>query len=158
MLRSTLTTDDVINVNAVSTTDSVMSKSEQLGKIRDDSMTELADVFAIDGGIHPMMGREMQIHLQEGAIPFQVRKARPLPLAWRDIFKAELDDMVLKGIIMPMGSEPSDWCQPFLVSPKPQGGMRMCTYHHMLNHNVKRSVYPLITPAHPGFQKVHDLL
>ena len=76
--RSTSTTDDVINVNAVSTMDSVMPSSEQLG------------MFATDGSIRPITGEEMHIHLQEGAIPFQVRKARPLPLAWRDTVNAEL--------------------------------------------------------------------
>ena len=60
---------------------------------------------------------------------------------------SELDDMVNKGIIFPMGSEPSDWCHPLVVTPKPNGCIRLGVDFHVLNHHVKRPVYPLITPA-----------
>ena len=56
-----------------------MPSGEQRGKIRYDLMTEYADMLATKSDIRPMTGWEMQIHLQESTIPFQVRKVRLCP-------------------------------------------------------------------------------
>ena len=88
----------------------------------------------------------MVIHITEDAKPFAVRAARPVPHAWRDNVKSQLDEMVRQGIITPLGDEPSDWCHPLVLVTKSDGGVRICVDLTKLNKFVKRPLHPLATP------------
>ena len=87
----------------------------------------------------------MKIELQDGAVPYFVNGARPIPFAQRETVKKMLDDMVQQGIIAPV-TGPSDWCHPLVVAPKPNGKLRLCVDLTKLNRYVKRPYYPLVTP------------
>ena len=94
-----------------------------------------------------MNSTPMIINLRNDALPFQLRRARPIPLSWRDQVKSELDGMYKKGIIAPMGSEPSECCHPLIVTLKANGKIWICVDFRNHNHHVERSIHPTTTPA-----------
>ena len=62
-------------------------------------MTEFSDVFKVKGTLPDMVGPPIEIQFKEGAIPFSVKGARPIPFAQREEVKHALDEMVCCGII-----------------------------------------------------------
>ena len=50
--------------------------------------------------------------------------------------------MLEMGVIKRV-DEPTDWCVPVVVVPKPSGEVRICVDLTKLNGNIKREVYPL---------------
>ena len=109
-------------------------------------LREYADVFAAQEELKPMDGPPVHIHLLKDAKPHAVSAARNIPVAWRDNVKKEIDDMVRRGIIEPLGDIPSDWCSPLVIVPKQNGQPRVCVDYTMLNKQVHRPLYPLRTP------------
>ncbi|XP_045127763.1 uncharacterized protein LOC123514179 [Portunus trituberculatus] len=99
-----------------------------------------------DAPLKPMSGPPMRIHLRDDAQPFAVHTPRLIPLAYRDAVKAELDSMVARGVIAPVGDVPSYWCHPMVVVPKPGGGVRITTDLSKLNAQVSRPAHPSPTP------------
>ena len=112
---------------------------------KEEIIAEFSDVFSTDAPLGTMHGKPMHISVKEGAIPFKVNGARPIPFAMRDEVKTELDRLVTLGVIAPV-TEPTDWCHPMSVQRKPSGKLRMCVDLRMLNKYVKRPVYPLRAP------------
>ncbi|XP_045105165.1 uncharacterized protein LOC123500536 [Portunus trituberculatus] len=99
-----------------------------------------------DAPLKPMSGPPMRIHLRDDAQPFAVHTPRLISLAYRDAVKAELDSMVARGVIAPVGDVPSYWCHPMVVVPKPGGGVRITTDLSKLNAQVSRPAHPSPTP------------
>ena len=120
---------------------------QQQKKLRQELIRDYSDVFTSDNedSLQPMVGPPMVIHVAEDATPFAVRTARQVPFAWRDEVKTQLDQMVLQGIIAPLGAEPADWCHPLVLVAK-ASGVRICIDLTKLNKFVKRPLHPLITP------------
>ncbi|XP_069986299.1 uncharacterized protein [Penaeus vannamei] len=94
-----------------------------------------------------MSGPPMRIHLQPGATPFAIHTPRPIPFAYRDQVKEELDSLVQQGIISPVGDKPSEWCHPMVLVPKPGNGVRITVDLTRLNSQVSRPTHPSPTPA-----------
>ena len=119
----------------------------QQNNLHQELTRDYSDVFTSDNknSLQPMTGSPMVIHVAEDAKPFAVRTARQVPFAWRDEVKAQLDQMVLQGIIAPLGAEPADWCHPLVLVAK-ASGVRICIDLTKLNKFVKRPLHPLITP------------
>ena len=92
-----------------------------------------------------MTGPPMRIHLKPGATPFAIHTPRPIPFAFRDQVKRELDSLVQQGIIMPAGDEPSEWCHPMVLVPKTKG-VRITVDLTHLNSQVSRPTHPSPTP------------
>ena len=92
-------------------------------KLKQELIEEFSDVFNSQEELPVMLGEPMQIHLQENAKPYAVHVARQIPFLVQDEEKKELDDMVARNIIRPLGDEPSQWCHPMVVVPKPKGGV-----------------------------------
>jgi len=88
----------------------------------------------------------MVIHVQTGAVPSCLHAARSVPFAWRDEVRAQLESMEHQGIIQRLGDEPSEWCHPLVIVPKPKGGLRICVDLTKLNQYVDRAYYPMKTP------------
>ena len=108
-------------------------------------MSEFSDVFD-DSKLHPMSGPPMEIKLQSDATPRCVNGSRPIPFAYRDQVKSQLDDMVDNGIIEPV-TEPSEWCHPVvLVDKKSSSEKRLTVDLRSLNQQVARPVHPARTP------------
>ena len=93
-----------------------------------------------------MNGAPMKIHLNEDAKPFAIFTARQIPHAYKEEVKSTLDKMVKDKIIEPLKDEPTPWCHPLVVVPKPKGGIRLCVDLTKLNENIQRPVYPTLTP------------
>ena len=87
----------------------------------------------------------MDIVLEPDAKPHRVYTARPIPYAYRDQVKEQLDTMVADGIIEPV-SEPSDWCHPIvIVNRKGSTEKRLTVDLQTLNRQVKRPTHPMST-------------
>ena len=79
---------------------------ELRNQVTADHVAEFSDMFDATV-LQPMNSTPMIINLRN-TVPFQLRRARPIPLAWKDQVKSELDSMYKKGIIAPMSSETSE--------------------------------------------------
>ena len=114
----------------------------ELDKIRADLLTEYADVFD-DTILKPMSGPPMDIVLEPDAKPHRVYTARPIPYAYREQVKSQLDSMVSEGVIEPV-SDPSDWCHPIVVvNKKGSSEKRLTVDFQTLNRQVKRPTHPM---------------
>ena len=82
------------------------------------------------------------IKLDPDLQPFQLYAPRRIPVGLRDEAKKELDNMLAKGVIVPV-EQPTDWCSGLTIAPKPNGKIRMCVDLTMLNKGVRRETYPL---------------
>ena len=83
-----------------------------------------------------------KIQLREDAQPTSVYTARKVPQPLMPTVKEELEKMKKDGVISPV-TEPTDWCSPLVVVPKPKGGVRLCIDLTSLNKAVKREAYPM---------------
>ncbi|XP_064088413.1 uncharacterized protein LOC135202891 [Macrobrachium nipponense] len=115
-------------------------------------LKEYSDVLMTKEQFHqgaqlkPMTGPPMRIHLKEDAKPFAIYTPRTIPLAFQEDVKTELEAMVAQGIIEPVGDQPSPWCHPLVVVPKPTGGVRVTTDLSKLNSQVQRPAHPSPSP------------
>ena len=101
----------------------------------------------LDGAaLNPLTGPPMRIFLRPDAEPFAISSPRPIPLAWLDDVRRELDALVAHGIIVPVGDSPSEWCHPLVIVPKPKGGVRLTVDLTKLNKQVSRPTHPSPTP------------
>lgn len=107
-------------------------------------LEEFHDVFSSENHLKTMEGSPMKIHLTSDAQPFAIHNARPIPFAWKDEVKETLDDMVEKGILRQLEDEPTEWCHPMVVVPKPKGGVRICVDLTKLNKHVLRPRHPTV--------------
>ncbi len=72
---------------------------------------------------------------------------RPVPFAYRDKLKAELEHLQAQGIITPV-TVPTEWCAPIVVTPKKNPDkIRFCLDLSCLNRYVRRERYQSIPPA-----------
>ena len=116
--------------------------SDEITKVKKELLQEFADVFTCKEELQAMEGEPMKIHLKDGAKPFALYGAREIAFAHRAQVKEELDKMVKRGVIEPVGDEPSEWCHPLVVVIKKNGSIRITTDLTKLNDQVKRPFYP----------------
>ncbi|XP_043240331.1 uncharacterized protein K02A2.6-like [Amphibalanus amphitrite] len=102
-------------------------------------------VFGQDSTLRVMDGGPMKIELRPDASPTSVTAARPIPFAWRAEVKAQLDDLLNRGIIVPV-DYPTEWCHPISCVPKNPSGFRLCVDLTGLNRYVNRPTYPCRSP------------
>ena len=72
-----------------------------------------------------MMKEEYNIKLKDDATPFALTVPRKVPMPLYTETKDEIDRMLKSGVISPVDS-PTDWCAPMVVTPKPNGKVRVC--------------------------------
>ena len=75
--------------------------------------------------------------LRDDAIPFAQTIPRRVALPLMTKVKAELERMEQLGVISRV-EEPTDWCAPKVVVPKPDGKVRICVDLTKLNESVQR--------------------
>ena len=63
-----------------------------------------------------------------------------LPYAYRDLVKAELQEMEKDGIIEPSSSK---WSSPLVLVKKKDGSMRFCVDYQCLNSVARYNAYPM---------------
>ena len=90
---------------------------------------------------------EYHISLKEDAKPFALTVPRKVPLPLLSKTKKEIDRMLKLGVIRPV-QEPTDWCAPIVIVPKPNGKMRLCVDLTRLNLSAKREIHPLPSVDH----------
>ena len=99
---------------------------ERRSQVRKELLVEFKNVFDTSDQLKEMAGEARKIHLEEHAEPFAITTTRPIPFAWRDEVKSNLDQMTRQGIIKPLGDVPTRWCHPLVIVPKSKGGVRLC--------------------------------
>ena len=91
---------------------------------------------------HGELEGEYRIKLIDEPTPFALNVPRKVPLPLLKKTKAEIDRMLEIGVVSPV-HEPTEWCAPMVVVPKPSGDVRICVDLTMLNENILREVHPL---------------
>ena len=135
--------------------------SQDLAQIQERIKVLFKDVFESSTELKemrgPVVGDPMKITLKKDAKPYAIYTARRVPYAMREELKRELNDMVAKKIIIPVGDVPTHWCHPIVVVPKPNGTLRLCVDLTRLNTEVIRTSHPTKTPleAISSFQPSH---
>ncbi len=82
----------------------------------------------------------VHLEVRDDAEPKQFPPRRvPLALQARTLF--ELQEMQKNGIIEPV-NEPTRWCHPMIVTPKPNGRLRVCMDPRYLNQYLVRAIHP----------------
>ena len=85
-----------------------------------------------------------KIELQANAQPFAVQYPRRIAIPLLPKVKIELDRLETLGVIKRV-TEPTDWCAPIVVVPKPNDKVRLCVDDTHLNQAVKRERHQLPT-------------
>ena len=85
---------------------------------------------------------EYKVNLVKNSTPFALTTPRKVPLPLLSKTKQEIGRMLKMGVIKRV-DEPTDWCAPMVVVPKPSGKVRICVDLTELNANIKREVHPL---------------
>ena len=88
------------------------------------------------------MEDEYTIKLKDDAKPFALPVPRKVPMPLYQKTKAEIERMLETGVISPV-DEPTEWCAPMVVTPKPNGQVRICVDLTKLNNFVQRENHPL---------------
>ena len=116
---------------------------------------KFSDVFNDDQTLRPLKTSPLRIHVREDAKPFAVTGARPIPIAYRQGAKAEMDYMEERGIIKKIkpGDPPSEWICPSFFLTKANGKLRFVIDLRGLNRNVVRSAHPF-PPASEVFTSI----
>nr|XP_055074185.1 uncharacterized protein K02A2.6-like [Misgurnus anguillicaudatus] len=97
-------------------------------------------------GLGKMEG-EYSIVLKPGAKPFSLSTPKRISLPLLPKVKEELTRMEQQGVISKV-EEPTEWCAPMVVVPKPTGKVRICTDLTELNRSVMREKHPLPSVEH----------
>jgi hypothetical protein len=82
----------------------------------------------------------ISLQVKATAVPKQF-PLRRVVLALQDQVHFELTEMVKDGILEPV-TEATEWCHPMLVTPKPNGRLRVCMDPRYLNEYLIRAVHP----------------
>ena len=88
------------------------------------------------------MATEVGIELKADHQPYVQAVPRRVAAARREPLRVELERMESLGVIERI-EEPTEWCSPCIVVPKPNGKIRVCIDFTKLNSAVKREYHPL---------------
>ena len=87
---------------------------------------------------------EYEMKLKELPEPYALNVPRKVPFPLLDKTKQEIDRMLKNGVISKV-EQPTEWCAPMVVTPKPNGDVRICVDLTKLNKSILREAYPLPT-------------
>ena len=88
------------------------------------------------------MKDEYTIKLNDDAKPFALTVPRKVPMPLYEETKHEIERMLKSGVISRV-DHPTDWCAPMVVTPKPNGKVRVCVDLTKLNEYVQGENHPL---------------
>ena len=105
----------------------------------DYDVCKLLDDYKIDENL-PISGVEAKIYLKEDYVP-KYFKARPVPLAHKQLVDDALQELIDNKIIEPVAF--SDCASPIVPVLKKNGKMRICSDLKYLNTQINIEKYPL---------------
>ena len=116
----------------------VNSEQKEIPKLdtKDDVVKAYPKLFS---GLGKLKG-EYTIRLRDDAKPFCLYTPRRVPLPLMKKVEDEINSLVKSGVIESV-DEPTDWCAPMVVVPKPNGNVRLCVDLTKLNEGVRRELY-----------------
>ena len=116
--------------------------SAEVDKKKEAIMDAFPKIFT---GLGKIKGAPVQIHMDEGATPYQLSAPRRVPLPLLEPLKAELKRMEDLGVIRKV-EQPTEWCHPIVVVQNPvTEKLRICLDLTKLNQFTKRELYQLET-------------
>ena len=121
------------SLNLINKVDAISSE-----EYKNNIVNQYPDLFK---GLGEIEG-EYKINLVENSIPFALTTPRKVPLPLLSKTKNETNSLLERGVIKRV-DEPTDWCAPMVVVPKPLGEVRICGDLTKLNANIKREVHSL---------------
>ena len=83
------------------------------------------------------MHQVYDIKLKDDATPYAIHTPRRVAHALRPKLEAELNRLRSQGVIFPV-EQPTEWCAPIVVVPKPNDSVRLCVDLTKLNDAVLR--------------------
>lgn len=84
-------------------------------------------------GGHENTRQPYSINVRDDAIPYAITIPRRITIPLRIAVKQER--MQAKGVIASV-NEPTEWCTPLVIVPKPSGGIRLCVDLTKLNEKL----------------------
>ena len=128
-----ITIPEKVYVNSV-------KKEDQAKVEQNEVITQFPQVFAGLG----FFGDDVHIELKESGAAYHVNAPRRVSLPLMEPLRRELNRMEKMGVIRKV-DEPTDWCHPIVVIPKPKctERLRVCIDLTKLNEQVKREFYEL---------------
>ena len=121
------------SLNLINKVDAISS-----AEYKNNIVNQYPDLFK---GLGEIEGK-YKINLVENSTPFALTTPRKVPIPLLSKTKTDTDRMLEMGVIKRV-DEPTDWCAPMVVVPKPSGEIRICVDLTKLNANIKREVHPL---------------
>ncbi|KAL1477271.1 hypothetical protein MTO96_035868 [Rhipicephalus appendiculatus] len=106
-----------------------------------DKVNPKEELPAVFQGLSKVL-KEHRIQLQLGVHSFALSSPRRIRISLYEKTKPELQSMQNLGVISPV-DEPTEWCAPMVVVPKPSGDVRICVDFTELNRHVPRERHPL---------------
>ena len=128
---------DGLEINAVSLSFNIIDK------IKHDFLSLIDNDFT-----QPIKNIQVDLTIKPGTVPVAAR-GRSVPYKIKDRVKAELDRMVVRGILERV--ENSRWASPIVVVNKPDGGIRICI-------DPKRTVNPYLEDDLNPVPEIDDIL
>ncbi|XP_064463440.1 uncharacterized protein K02A2.6-like [Ornithodoros turicata] len=125
-----------------------VARHESIRETPEQVVEEYEDVFQ---GVGRLPGTH-KIILKEDVKP-SISPPRKVPLALEEKLKLELERMERDGVIARV-TEPTDWCSPLIIVPKPNGDIRVCLDPRKLNEAIKRPHYQIPTQERQ-FARLH---
>ena len=93
-------------------------------------------------GLGKVKGDPITIKLKDDTTPYRLTAPRHIPIPLYDAVHQEIQQMEKLGVIKKI-DEPTEWCHPIVIVPKPNGSIRLCIDLTKLNQGIQRELYQL---------------
>ena len=130
--------NEINKVNKINEVNEVTEKVTTSAEFKQRIVREYPKLFIGSGEIPG----EYQIKLIENPKPFALHVARKVPLPFLKTTKDEIEVMLQTRVIS-RANEPTPWCSPMMVTPKPNGDVRIRVDLTKLNQNIRWEAHPL---------------
>ena len=93
-------------------------------------------------GLGKVKGEPVHIKMKENTTPYCLTAPRHIPIPMVKTVEQEITRMEQLGVIKKV-DQPTKWCHPIVVVPKPSGEIRICIDLTKLNNGIEREIYQL---------------
>ena len=121
----------------------IVKRLNEVSACDNDLFKEFSQLFVGLG----QSSMKYKITLKSEAEPYALTTPRRVPIPLMNKVKQKLDEMTSSGVIEVV-EEPTNWCSPMVIVPKPDGDIRICVDLSRLNKYIKREIYPMPVSEH----------